>query len=161
MSHFNKKNASHLSELLFQEHTHTQCIFKVPWTMKLSSTKTLNLHMNIIFKCSTKWVEKKLWNKIKCYVTLHTVLVMFSQQCVKSKLLPHLGFKAWRYRKNSGRGLILCLHHGFAFSHRLETYMTPSNTVALARRTIVVWHQSTVRATEQTAPHAFESLSRY
>ncbi len=79
MNHINKNNASHLSELLFQEHTHTQCIFKVPWTMKLSSTKTLNLHMNIIVKCSTKWVEKNnFWNKIKCYVTLHTVLVMFS-----------------------------------------------------------------------------------
>ncbi len=37
-----KKNTSHLSDLLFQEHTHTQCIFKVPWTMKLSSTKTVN-----------------------------------------------------------------------------------------------------------------------
>ncbi len=55
-----KKNASHLSELLFQLHTHTQCIFKVPWTMKLSSTKTLNLYMNIIVKCSTKWAEKIL-----------------------------------------------------------------------------------------------------
>ncbi len=55
----NKNNASHLSTI-FQEHTHTQCIFKVPWTMKLSSTKTLNLHMNIIVKCSTKWAEKTL-----------------------------------------------------------------------------------------------------
>ncbi len=35
MTHINKNNASHLSKLLFQEHTHTQCIFKVHWTMKL------------------------------------------------------------------------------------------------------------------------------
>ncbi len=32
MSHINKNNESHLSKLLFQEHTHTQCIFKVPST---------------------------------------------------------------------------------------------------------------------------------
>ncbi len=47
--------------------------------MKLSSAKTLNLHINIIVQCSTKWVEKNtFWNEIKCYVTLHTVLVRFS-----------------------------------------------------------------------------------
>ncbi len=92
MSHIIKNNASHLSKLLFQEHTHTQCIFKVPWTMKLSSTKTMNLHMNIIVKCSTKWAEKNtFWYKIKCYVIcipFQSCLVMFSQQ---------LGLKTWRF----------------------------------------------------------------
>ncbi len=39
----------------------------------------MNLHMNIIVKWSTKWAEKNtFWNKIKCYVTFHTVSVMFS-----------------------------------------------------------------------------------
>ncbi len=112
--------------------------------------------MNIIVKCSTKWAEKNtFWNKIKCYFTLHTILVMFSQQ---------LGLKkTWRCRKNSGRGLILCLRHGFAFSRRLETYMTSSNAAALRtqndRCMTLSKHRESYR--EQTTPHAFESLSRY
>ncbi len=64
MSHINKNNESHLSKLLFQEHTHTQCIFKVPSTMTLYSTKTPNLHINIIVKCSKQLAEKIL-SKIK------------------------------------------------------------------------------------------------
>ncbi len=119
--------------------------FKVHWTMKLSSTKTLKLHMNIIVKCSTKWVEKN--TEIKLSATLHTVLVIFSRQCVKSKVFPHLGFKTWRCRKNSRRGLILCLRHGFAFLRQFETDTTSSNTAAL-HRPLDVWHQSTARATE-------------
>ncbi len=42
--------------------------------------------------------KNTFWNKIKCYVTLHTVLVMFSPQCVKSKVFSHLGFITWRTR---------------------------------------------------------------
>ncbi len=90
----------------------------------------------------------------KCYVTLHTALVMFSRQ---------LGFKTWRCRKNSGRSLTLCLRHGFAFSHRLETYMTSSNAAALRMQTDHCMksskHHESYR--EQTAPRAFESLSLY
>ncbi len=123
MSHINKNNASHISELLFQEHTHTVCIFKVHWTMKLSSTKTLNLHMNIV-KCSIKLVEKiyTFWNKIK-------VLCCFAYRF--SHVFPAVGIQSKKVQKEFGRGLILCLHHGFAFSHWLETDMTSSNAAAL------------------------------
>ncbi len=72
------------------------------------------------------------------------------------------GFKTWRCRKNSGRGLILCLRHGFAFSRRLEMYMTSSNAAALRTqndRCMTSKHRESYR--EQTAPHAFESLSWY
>ncbi len=60
---------------------------------------------------------------------------MFSRQCVKSKVFSHLGFKTWRCRKNSGRGLILSLRHCFAFSCRLEMYTMSSNAAALHMQT--------------------------
>ncbi len=39
---------------------------------------------------------------------------MLSRRCVKSKVFPHLGFKTWRSRKNSGRGsaMVLLSHAG-------------------------------------------------
>ncbi len=92
----------------------------------------------------------------------HVCLVMFSWQ---------LGLKMWRCRKNSGRGLILCLRRGFAFSRRLEMYMTSSNAAALRTQNdgcMTSKHRKSYR--EQmaptdlyimTAPHAFESLLRY
>ncbi len=95
-------------------------------------------------------------------IPFQSCLVMFSR---------HLGFKTWRCRKNSGRGLILCLRHGFAFSRRHETYMTLSNAAALRTqndRCMTSKHRESYR--EQTAPtdlyimtalHAFESVSLY
>ncbi len=67
--------------------------------------------------------------KLICYF-LYCFSHVF-QQCVQSKVFSQLGFKTWRCRKNSGRGLILCICHGFAFSRWLETYMTSSNAAAL------------------------------
>ncbi len=70
---------------------------------------------------------------------MHTVLVMFSQQ---------LGFKARRCRKSleevwsSASIMVLLSHTGLKriWRHLMQRHCT--------RRTIVVWHQSSARATE-------------
>ncbi len=70
MSYINKNNASHLSKLLFQEHTHTPCIFKVPWTIKKYQNPELSHEYNsqIFNKMSRK---NTFWNKIKCCYIAH------------------------------------------------------------------------------------------
>ncbi len=77
-----------------------------PWNFKVPNPELAHECNNQMFNKMSR--QNTFWNKIKCYVILRTVLVMFSRQ---------LGFKMWRCRKKSGRGLILS--PGFAFSRLL------------------------------------------
>ncbi len=123
--------------------------------MKLSSTQILNLHMNIIVKCSTKWVEM-CSAMLLCKHLSHVFPAVCKIQSF-STLPNSKWFKTWRCRKNCGRGLIRCLSHGFAFSRQLEAYVMSSNAAALRTQND---HRMTSKQ-RTDAPRAFESLSRY
>ncbi len=117
--------------------------------------------------------KNTFWNKIKCYVTLHTVLVMFSH--VFPAVCKIQCFHTWDSKREGAERILeevwssasVMVLLSCAGLKRIWRHLMLRQC---ARRTIVVWHQSTARATESrwlpliyimTAPRAFESLSLY
>ncbi len=100
--------------------------------MKLSSTKILNLHMNIIVKCSTKWVEM-CSAMLLCKHLSH----VFPAVCKIQSDSKHEGAERTVEEVWAAASVTVLLSH--ASLKRMWRHLMQRHC---ARRTIIVWHRS-------------------